>query len=148
MSHLQRENTSFQIFMKYIQKRRFWLKQPHNHTHHPMPKVEKKAPGMIFMHYTPIPTLPDLHPGIHIHIHTSSHPPIIPSLRHPHLILDIGICPSIQEHSYNISMSITCCPIDRSVFILCISIYTMTGEGKRPMEGGGREEREGWEWDV
>ena len=133
---------------KIFKKKKFRYKQPHNHTHHPMPKVQKKAPGMIFMHYTPIPTLPYPHPGIHIHIHTSSHPPITPSLTHPYITLDIGICPPIQEQPHNISMSLTCCPIDRSPSKLCISIYTRTGEGKRPMEGGGREEREGWEWDV
>ena len=100
------------------------------------------------MHYTPIPTLPYPHPGIHIHIHTSSHPPITPSLTHPYNILDVGICPPIQQQPHNISMSLICCNIDRSHSPLCISIYTRTGEGKRPMEGGGREEREGWEWDV
>ena len=127
------------LHQKYQKKRRFYT-NIHTITHITQCQKSKNTPpGMIFIHYTPIPTLPYPHPGIHIHIHTSSHPPNTPSLTHPYIISDSGICPPIQEQPHNISMSLTCCPIDRSISILCMSIYTRRVE----TDGGRRERGEG-----
>ena len=152
MSHLHSENTSFHhIFTKNIQKKEISIQTTTQSHTSPNAKSRKKGPpdDIYALYPYPYPTLPP-HPGIHIHIHTSSHPPITPSLTHPffYIISDIGICPPIQEQPHNISMSIICCTIDRSPSSLCVSIYTKIGEGMRPMEGGGREEREGWDWGI
>ena len=147
MSHLHSENTSFHhIFTKNIQKKDISIQtNTQSHTS-PNAKSRKKGPrdDIYALYPYPYPTLSYPHPGIHIHIHTSSHPPITPSLTHPNNILDIGICPPIQEQPHNISTSITCCPIDRSHSTLCISIDTRTGEGRdRWREEGERRGRDG-----
>ena len=109
MSHLHSENTSFHhIFIKNIQKKEISIQTTTQSHTSPNAKSRKIHPGMIFMHYTPIPTLSYPIP-IQVFISTYTHHPI-PQSPPPSLILTLVLILGSAPPSRS-SLTTSACPL-------------------------------------